>query len=60
MNEFRQNQSPSEEEITVCAYLIWEDEGRQEGRDKVHWRQAEIQLPVGYADDQWKEGHPLH
>ena len=57
MNEQRQNQSPSEEEITVCAYLIWEHEGRREGRDKVHWRQAEMQLPVFNAGDLLTNGH---
>jgi len=58
MNELRQNQSPSEEEITVCAYLIWEHEGRNEGRDKVHWGMAEVQLPVFHADDLLTNGHP--
>ena len=51
MNAPYQNQSPSEEEITVCAYLIWEDEGRPEGLDKIHWGQAEMQLPVCLVDE---------
>ena len=57
MNELRQDKSPTEEEITVCAYLIWEHEGRHEGRDKVHWGQAEVQLPVSHADNQRMDGH---
>ena len=35
---------PPEETISICAYLIWEQEGRPEGRDKSHWVQAEEQL----------------
>ena len=45
--------SPSEEEIEICAYLIWEQEGQPEGRDKVHWEQAEEQLIAAYAHDRW-------
>jgi len=47
----RQHQSPSEDEITICAYLIWQHEGQPEGRDKVHWHKAEMQLPVSHAHD---------
>jgi Protein of unknown function (DUF2934) len=32
------------EEIAVCAYFIWEHEGRPEGRALDHWLQAELQL----------------
>jgi hypothetical protein len=35
---------PTPEQITVCAYLIWEKEGRPLGRQKSHWLQAEKQL----------------
>jgi hypothetical protein len=31
-------------EIARCAYLIWEGEGRPEGRAIAHWLQAEEQL----------------
>jgi hypothetical protein len=31
-------------EISVCAYCIWVQEGRPEGRALDHWLQAELQL----------------
>ena len=31
-------------EIAVCAYCIWEQEGRQSGQALDHWLQAELQL----------------
>ena len=31
-------------QIAVCAYLIWEEEGRPHGRHEIHWLQAESQL----------------
>jgi hypothetical protein len=34
----------AQEEIARCAYLVWEREGRPEGRALVHWMQAEDQL----------------
>jgi hypothetical protein len=34
----------SPEEIALCAYAIWEREGRPEGCDVEHWQQAETQL----------------
>jgi len=37
-------EAPSREEIAICAYNIWEKEGRPEGRDRMHWFQAEDQL----------------
>jgi hypothetical protein len=60
MNEPRRNQCPSDEEITICAYLIGEREGRHEGRDKVHWGQAEVQLPVFNAVDLLANGRQAH
>jgi hypothetical protein len=36
VNEPEQNQSPSAEEVAICAYLIWKHEGQPEGLDKVH------------------------
>ena len=36
--------TPSEEEIAVAAYFLWEQEGRPHGRDKEHWRRAREQL----------------
>ena len=34
----------SEEEISVCAYSIWKQEGKPVGRALDHWLQAELQL----------------
>jgi hypothetical protein len=34
--------------VRVLAYHIWEQEGRPEGRDLEHWRQAEKQLEVEF------------
>ena len=36
--------SEDEEPIRRRAYDLWEQEGRPEGRDHVHWRQAEGEL----------------
>ena len=35
---------PTSEDIAVCAYHIWEHEGRPEGRALEHWLQAELQF----------------
>ena len=53
MNESARNPIPSQEEIAICAYLIWQHEGRPQGLDKAHWDQAEVQLIVCHAHDQW-------
>ena len=37
---------PSQSDIEVCAYCIWEQEGRPHGRALDHWLQAELQLVV--------------
>jgi len=42
---------PTAEEIALCAYWIWEKEGRPAGRDVVHWRQAESQLQAAYLHE---------
>ena len=34
----------TEDEIAVCAYFIWEQEGKPIGRAPDHWFQAELQL----------------
>lgn len=36
--------NPAEDEIEVCAYCIWEVEGRPDGRALDHWLQAKMQL----------------
>jgi len=46
MNTQTPTPPPSEEEIAVCAFLIWEQEGCPENMDKAHWYQAELQLHV--------------
>jgi len=39
------------EETALSAYLIWEQEGRPEGRDLDHWLQAEAQVKHGCTKD---------
>ncbi|HEY5811278.1 MAG TPA: DUF2934 domain-containing protein [Terrimicrobiaceae bacterium] len=34
----------TEDEVAVCAYFIWEQEGKPIGRALDHWLQAELQL----------------
>ena len=38
--------APTVEEVAVFAYLIWEQAGCPQGRDRAHWLQAEKQLRV--------------
>ncbi len=38
---------PTHEEIAQCSYLIWELEGRPQGRDQEHWFKAKSQLYAG-------------
>jgi hypothetical protein len=38
-----------QEIIALCAYYIWEQEGRPEGKHEAHWRQAEAQMRDKYA-----------
>ena len=35
---------PNHDEIALCAFLIWEKEGRQPSREQTYWLQAEAQL----------------
>jgi len=35
---------PTHEEIAAAAYLIWEQEGRPEGRGVEHWMRAKAQI----------------
>ena len=44
------------EEIAVCAYFIWEEEGKPVGRALDHWLQAELQL----AASLWHESLCFH
>jgi hypothetical protein len=43
--------SPSAHEIAVCAYAIWDQEGRPHGRDMEHWLQAKAQLEADRRHD---------
>jgi hypothetical protein len=44
---------PTHHEIAVCAYCIWEQEGRPEGRTLDHWLQAQLQLVIASI---WQKG----
>lgn len=45
MNQLNTAQpEPSHDEIALHAFLIWEKEGRQPGREMTYWLQAEAQL----------------
>jgi hypothetical protein len=35
---------PTHEQIALRARRIWKEEGRPEGRDMIHWQQAEAEL----------------
>ena len=35
---------PTQEEIAAAAYLIWEQEGRPQGRGVEHWLKAKAQI----------------
>ena len=46
----------TEEEIAVCAYFIWEQEGKPLGRALDHWLQAELQLAASlWHESLWHE-----
>jgi Protein of unknown function (DUF2934) len=42
---------PSEKEITVRAYELWERAGKPEGRDEEFYRQAEKELNDGFGPE---------
>ncbi len=42
---------PTSGQIAICAYLIWEEEGRPHGRHEVHWLKAEKQLKLDCTRD---------
>jgi hypothetical protein len=51
---------PTQKDIEVCAYCIWEQEGRPEGRALDHWVQAELQLVLAsILRDQIPEGEQV-
>ena len=49
----KQYRKPTDSEIAVCAFFIWEAEGRPEGRGREHWLQAEMQLEATGAHENW-------
>lgn len=40
----------TDEEIRLRAYQIWEEEGRPEGRDMMHWQQASDEVTIARGD----------
>jgi hypothetical protein len=36
--------SDQQQRVRTRAYELWEQEGRPEGRDQIHWSQAEQEL----------------
>ncbi|MBI5397453.1 MAG: DUF2934 domain-containing protein [Verrucomicrobia bacterium] len=42
---------PTHDEVAAFAHLIWEKEGRPEGRRDDHWREAEAQLKTDYEQE---------
>ena len=50
-SEKKQYNAPTQQEIAVCAYHIWEREGKLPGNDVVHWLQAEKQLIADRKQD---------
>ena len=36
--------NPLQEEIRILSYLLWERDGRPEGRSKEYWRRANAEL----------------
>ena len=41
------SKTPGHDEIACAAYLAWERDGRQDGRDDYYWLEAETQLRAG-------------
>jgi hypothetical protein len=41
---------PTQEEITLRAYQIWEENNKPEGRDEEFYHQAEKELSEGQLD----------
>ena len=48
MNASPFGQEPGHDEIALRAFLIWEREGRQPGRDTTYWLQAECEIRTAY------------
>jgi len=50
--------NPTDEEIALCAYRIWLQEGCPQGRDRAHWLKAREQLLSGRAKEKTAEDNP--
>lgn len=48
MNSSPFSKEPGHDEIAMCAFLIWEREGRQSGRETAYWLQAEGEIRAAY------------
>ena len=42
---------PSEEDISERAHLIWEREGRPEGKSEEHWLRAKAELALEFEEE---------
>ena len=49
---------PTDEEIALCAYRIWLQEGCPQGRDRAHWLKARQQLVSGTAKEKSVKDNP--
>lgn len=45
---------PSEDEIRLRSYMIWENEGRPEGKSHEHWLRAKAELEVEF-EAEWRK-----
>lgn len=48
---------PTHDEVAAFAHLIWEKEGKPEGRHLQHWHEAEAQLKADYAHEIRRKQH---
>jgi Protein of unknown function (DUF2934) len=46
--------TPSEDEIRIRSYLIWEREGRPEGKSEDHWLRAKAELEAEF-EAKWRD-----
>lgn len=49
---------PTDEEIALCAYRIWLQEGSPAGRDREHWLKARERLLSSRAKEESAAGTP--
>jgi len=47
-----QQPTPSDEQIRTRSYLLWEREGRQDGKSEEYWQRAKTELEVE-MEAQW-------